>query len=164
MPTGQAKQPHTFSCQFCGKEATTLSTNGRTKYCSRTCSDNGRKRLRAYNVEGRLGELANSAKYRATPKGVPYNIDKEHLLELWKENDGKCCITGVPFDLSYSEKLQKGWSKKDAPSLDRIVPELGYVKGNVRLVAFQVNCAMGLYSDEDFYEMCRKALENRSFR
>ena len=47
------------------------------------------------------------------------------------------------------------------PSIDRIKPELGYIKGNVRLVTYQVNMAKGVYTDEDFFTMCSKALGGR---
>ena len=146
-------------CSFCGTSYQTRSR--RSKYCSKSCGENAGKRKRAYNVPSRLKELSNAAKHRSNSKGIPHDIDGDYLLKLWEENDGCCCVTGIPFDLSYSESLQKGWSKRNAPSLDRIIPELGYTKGNVRLVTFQVNCAMGVYSDEDFYDMCKKALESR---
>ena len=152
--------PVTLVCGFCSEDYTT--TSNRSKYCSVRCSHNAHKRKRAFNIPRRMKDLADSSRRRAEKKGIPHNIDGEHLLGLWEDNGGKCCVTGVPFNLSYSDELQKGWSKKDAPSLDRIHPELGYTVGNVRLVAFQVNCAMGVYSDEDFYKMCELALMNRN--
>jgi len=32
---------------------------------------------------------------------------------------------------------------------------------NKSFVTFQVNCAKGFYTDEEFYEMCANALRNR---
>lgn len=160
MPRGIRSTPLEITCAFCGERGYTLSN--KAVYCSDACGANGRKRKRAFDIPRRMKNLADSSRHRADKKGIPHNISGDYLLGLWEQNDGRCCITGVPFNLSYSEELQKGWSKKDAPSLDRIVPELGYTVNNVRLVAFQVNCAMGVYSDEDFYKMCELALRNRN--
>lgn len=158
MSRAVLNEPKQLVCDFCGSDFETVAKKN-VRFCGTKCYQNSDKRKRAYNVPHRMKELSNSAGHRAKRKGIPHNINGDHLLGLWDSNGGKCCITGVPFDLSYGEKLQRGWSKANAPSLDRIVPELGYIKGNVRLVTFQVNCAMGAYPDEQFYEMCRKALE-----
>ena len=147
----------TISCKMCSKE--TEVSHHRAIYCSEQCGENYRKRARSSNVPLRLTELSVGARNRVKKKGIPHDIDGAYLLEVWNKQDGVCAITGQEFDLSYESKLQKGWSKHNAPSLDRIVPELGYTKGNVRIVAFQVNCAMGNYSDEEFYRMCQLALE-----
>ena len=149
----------TLYCSFCGSEFRT--NHSRAEYCSSHCSQNASKRRRAFDIPRRMKELATGARHRAKPKGISYNIDGEYLLTLWEDQKGLCCVTGEPFDLSYDSGLQKGWSKRNAPSVDRVVPELGYIKGNVRLVTFQVNCAKGLYSDEEFYKMCELALKER---
>lgn len=159
MPRGIRKEPLQIICAFCGEPGETLSN--KAAYCSTKCAANGRKRKRAHDLPRRMADLSNGAKYRANRKSIPHNIDGPYLLQLWDDQGGKCAITGEPFDLSYGEGLQKGWSKHDAPSLDRIIPELGYVIGNVRLTTFQVNCAMGVYTDEQFYKMCELALARR---
>ena len=145
-------------CKFCGNQFTPKSAKG--VYCKPMCGQNASKRRRAFNIPGRCRELATGARNRAKAKSIPYNIDGEYILSLWEEQNGCCAVLGLPFNLSYSEELQKGWSKKDAPSLDRIVPEKGYTKGNIRLVWYQVNIAKGVYTDKEFYDMCYKALEN----
>ena len=150
----------TMTCKFCG--ATALlppSQNRRKKYCSDNCSANGRKRARAFNIPGRCKELATGAKHRAKSKGIAHDISGEYLLSIWEEQGGCCALSKVPFDLSYDEGLQKGWSKKNAPSVDRITPNLGYTVGNVRLVTHQVNSAKGSYTDEDLMEMARRLLK-----
>ena len=37
-----------------------------------------------------------------------------------------------------------------APSLDRIIPEKGYVKGNVRIIVYQLNVALSEFGLEQF--------------
>jgi hypothetical protein len=71
--------------------------------------------------------MHSSAKCRARKKGLEFNIDKEDIIipEL-------CPIMGFP--LKSNTKLQK-----DSPTLDRIIPELGYVKGNIWVISALAN-------------------------
>ena len=142
-------------CSFCKQDFETLSN--RASYCSVPCQQNAKKRKDAYNIPKRISSLTSGAKQRAKSKSVPFNLDRDFMLEIWEEQRGCCALTGRPFNLSYEETLQKGWSVKDAPSIDRIEPSLGYTKGNVRFVTYQVNMAKGVYSDEDFLALKRKA-------
>jgi hypothetical protein len=49
-----------------------------------------------------------------------------------------------------------GHPTKNSPSLDKIIPKLGYVRGNVRVVCYQVNMALGEYGEEKLIEMCKR--------
>lgn len=62
-------------------------------------------------------------------KGIPYDLDEEYLKSIWTN---ECPITGKPFVLH-----DKG--HPDSPSLDRIIPELGYTKGNVVYISWRMN-------------------------
>lgn len=88
----------------------------------------------------RLRRLVSMAKNRATLKNLDFNITTDYLYELWVKNTGCCEITNRIFDLTPFGK--KGQVNPNAPSVDRIVPSLGYVKGNVRLVTYHVNVAL----------------------
>ena len=90
----------------------------------------------------RLSKLLAMAKNRAKEKDVPFNLTHEHLIKLWDENLGCCAVTGREFDLTQSTKYSVNIN---APSLDRIIPSQGYTVGNVRLVVYILNCAMGEY-------------------
>jgi len=59
---------------------------------------------------------------------------KSYLIELWKAQEGKCFYTKENMDLT-------GYPQGNpfAFSVDRIVPELGYVKGNIALCCSIVN-------------------------
>ncbi len=45
-----------------------------------------------------------------------------------------CIITGIELDYDYNKKRVNGGGD-NAPSYDRIIPEKGYVEGNVRIVS-----------------------------
>lgn len=62
-------------------------------------------------------------------RSIPYDLTEEYLKTIWTE---KCPITGNTFVL-YDK------THPDLPTLDRIKPELGYVKGNVVYISSRMN-------------------------
>lgn len=94
----------------------------------------------------RIKKLLAGAKNRSKSKNLEFNLDERYLQGLWDGQEGRCAVTKVLFDLSKPETPSLAlWN---APSLDRINPTLGYVKGNVRFVCYQINCSMGQYGEE----------------
>ena len=69
-------------------------------------------------------QLLRSARQRAKLKGVPCTITQEHIII-----PQVCPVFKVP--------LQK--NTPFAPSLDRFIPELGYVPGNVYVISRKAN-------------------------
>lgn len=47
------------------------------------------------------------------------------------------------------------------PSLDRIKPELGYIKSNVRLICFGLNAALGNWGEEIFLLFARAMISKQ---
>ena len=80
----------------------------------------------------RIGHTFRLALERAIKKQVPFNITREYLLEIFPK-DYKCPILGTEL------KWGKEGGKKSSPSLDRIKPEKGYVKGNVIWISDRAN-------------------------
>ena len=77
----------------------------------------------------------------------PFNITMEYMYDLWKAQKGQCKYTG-----------QALFIEKDHPatlSIDKIVPEKGYIEGNVQWVAWAVNRAKGDLDEETFIRMCK---------
>jgi hypothetical protein len=69
------------------------------------------------------------ARARAKEKGVPFAIERSDVVIP------SCCpVLGCPIVV----RRGKG-RRKDAPSLDRIIPEKGYVKGNVWIISDLAN-------------------------
>lgn len=128
-------------CKQCGK---TYFGKGNSKYCSKLCLSKNNYEANMLKPEWRLGKLLSMAKNRSSSRGHEFNLDLEHLLTLW---DGKCSLSGIELDLSRSDK---GVVNPYAPSLDRIEPKLGYTKGNVRIVCYQMNVAMSEFGLDQF--------------
>jgi len=72
---------------------------------------------------------------------------------MWKGSQNRARLNNIPFDLNYTDiiipklcpileiPIFKGEKKHtpNSPTLDRLVPELGYVKGNVRVISYKAN-------------------------
>jgi len=73
-------------------------------------------------------QMIIQARKRAKQKGIPFDI-MEDDFDLPK----KCPV--------FKSVLQYGLTKQtdNSPTLDRIVPSLGYVKGNVRVISWRAN-------------------------
>ena len=61
-------------------------------------------------------------------------------------------MTGVKFDL---EPLPEGRQNPYTASMDRIKPELGYVKTNVRMILWALNAAFNSYGEHVYADIAR---------
>lgn len=90
-------------------------------------------RKRRGTLTGRAAELWTAAKCRAQRLGVPFAITRADVEGLLQSR--VCAATGLPFQFDAVGRCPY------SPSLDRIVPELGYVLGNVQVTTLQFNVA-----------------------
>lgn len=98
----------------------------------------------------RLKRLLTGAKTRAKKSKLEIDIDIEFLIELWDKYDGKCCLTGIPFNLSVEARKIGYTYDPYSPSIDKINPFKGYTKDNVRLVCTSINLGMNQFGQENF--------------
>ena len=68
------------------------------------------------------------AKSRAKKKGIPFNICLDDIII-----PKNCPLLGIPLSLTNKTFAD------DSPSLDRLIPDLGYVKGNIIVVSVRAN-------------------------
>jgi hypothetical protein len=80
----------------------------------------------------RLNLTLSRARDRAHKSNVPFDIDADYLASIFPP-DGACPVLG--FALEWGDKN----GRDNSPSLDRIVPELGYVRGNVQWLSNLAN-------------------------
>lgn len=78
----------------------------------------------------RISSAASNAAGRARALGIPYDIDTEYLLSIYPL-DGLCPVLKTP--------LSFGGSRWNSPSLDRLIPSLGYVRGNLCWISDKAN-------------------------
>lgn len=120
--------------------------HGRQRYCSKECAHFVRNKRymhkigekhaayqRAYKATlgGHQRYMFWSAKSRAKKKGLPFNLERNDIIIP------ETCpvLPWITLTLAPREETRLTTS----PSLDRIKPELGYVKGNVRVISGRAN-------------------------
>jgi hypothetical protein len=79
-----------------------------------------------------MATLLSRARRRARDQGVPCDIDVDYLMALPSDI---CPALGI--ELAWCSG--SGYREDNAPSLDKINPALGYVKGNVAWVSWRAN-------------------------
>lgn len=68
------------------------------------------------------------AKYRAKRGNYPFDITKEDI-----EVPESCPVLGIPLFVT------DGKFSENSPTIDKIIPSLGYVKGNVEVISHRAN-------------------------
>lgn len=92
-------------------------------------------------LENFAGRLLVSARKRATERGIPWSLPTGYALNVLRQQDHKCCLSGLRFAIKRADD-QRGGRLPFAPSLDRIDCAKGYEPGNVRWVLQAVNIAL----------------------
>jgi hypothetical protein len=77
-----------------------------------------------------VGQLLASAKSRAKRDSVPFAISHADIVI-----PAICPVLGIP--LSHGKGV--GSVHDGSPSLDKIIPELGYVPGNIHVISHRAN-------------------------
>lgn len=83
--------------------------------------------------------LVKGARHRAKTGNLPFDITEEDIT--------------VPKLCPVLKKPLKRHTRY-APTIDRIIPELGYVKGNVMVVSYKANVMKNDASEEDLKNFC----------
>ncbi len=89
---------------------------------------------------------AGASRARAIKKRVPHSIDAYAIDELFVDQKWRCAVSGV--QLKPPRTATDFRVDPMGPSLDRIIPNLGYVPGNLRIVSNFVNIAMNEWGEE----------------
>lgn len=95
------------------------------------------------------------AKARATKHNIPFTLTKEWAEARWT---GRCEVTNIVFILS-----NKRSPYLFSPSLDRIIPSLGYTPENSRFVLHAVNALKGQGTDEDMLKIAQAIVQKALF-
>lgn len=86
---------------------------------------------------------AGGARSRSKRLGAPCDIDTAYLESLLIEQKYRCAVTGIALEITpQGRKRANHYRDAFGPSIDRIVPAKGYVRGNVRITCCIVNIAM----------------------
>ena len=105
------------------------------KYCSPTCRRKfWNKKCAGSSAKWHKGNpeavMLRSAKHRAKRDDLPFNLEKSDIVI-----PKLCPVLGIELECNAGT----GSAKQNSPSLDKIIPELGYVKGNVQVISNLAN-------------------------
>ena len=103
----------------------------RRPYCNSCTNDIERKRYEAHKRDQPFKHKCTRAKTRSKSLGVPFDITPEYLESIWT---GFCPVLKEKIYLH-----ERGRTDEYAAELDRFVPEIGYVKGNVHFLSRKIN-------------------------
>ncbi len=84
------------------------------------------------NQDPRIGLLI-SAKARAKKNNLPFNLEINDIIipEF-------CPLLEIPLERK-SYTIERTGFLPNSPSMDKIIPELGYVKGNIMIISMKAN-------------------------
>lgn len=82
--------------------------------------------------------ILQSAKRRAKMKGLPFSLEPSDIFI-----PSICPVLGIPLFFT------KGGKADNTPSIDRIIPEFGYVKENVVMISWRANKIKNVASVEE---------------
>lgn len=80
--------------------------------------------------------LLRSAKRRAKERGLTCNIKWQDIYSVWPD-DHRCPVSKI--SLRPQRIGSPNYNRQHSPSLDRIDPREGYVKGNIAIISTGIN-------------------------
>lgn len=98
------------------------------EYSLKRDKEKRRETCRAYKLRNPTRNLLHAAKKRAKDYNVPFSITIEDIIV-----PTHCPILGIEL------QFNTGTVKDNSPSVDRIKPELGYIKDNIRVISYKAN-------------------------
>jgi hypothetical protein len=127
-----------ITCKTCGldKAADEFALRsdrppGTRRTICKTCRAAGQKsRYKKYKKESYFLYKSTRARSRSQSLHIPFDLDAEYLESIWTDT---CPISEQPLDPNADRESES------APELDRLVPELGYTRGNVTFMSRKMN-------------------------
>ena len=108
--------------------------SGNTKSCGCLAQEN---RIKTNTIHGMFGtkeyEIWLAAKNRSRRKKLPFNLTPEDI-----KIPDLCPALGTKLEANTWTDDSKG-AQPNSPTLDRVIPEKGYVKGNVAIISHKAN-------------------------
>lgn len=128
------KEPVETLCKGCGIGFTRTrrsiqlycTSECRVKFWNKECA----KSTTNWHLRNPEAVMLRSAKHRAKRSELPFDLVKGDIVI-----PDVCPVLGMPLVCNAGT----GAAKQDSPSLDKIVPELGYVRGNVQVISYLAN-------------------------
>lgn len=90
------------------------------------------KKAKQYNSERPFHYAFIRLRQRAKKANIPFNLTEEYLVSIWT---GMCSIFNTELCLPYNSESQD----PNKATIDKVIPELGYIMGNIHWVSNKAN-------------------------
>lgn len=94
------------------------------------------------------------ARDRTKRNNLDFNLDLDYVVNLWYRQNGLCALSGIPMTF----ELKMGRVPTNV-SIDRISPNLGYIKENIQLVCMACNQIKSDLTNEEVYTFCKNIVQ-----
>lgn len=84
-------------------------------------------------------------KYRARSKNIPFNLEATDIII-----PDTCPILGIKLCTEPVAEMRNNW-----PSVDRLIPERGYIKGNVWVISQRANTLKSNATSDELFKVAR---------
>jgi len=113
-----------------------------------------------YNMSKYYEDISGTYWYTFTDSAkkrkLEVNIDIKYLWDLYLTQNKKCALSGLNLILdNFARKKKKLEDNEYYASLDRINNNFGYIDGNVRWIAREINYMKWKFSDKIFIDFCK---------
>lgn len=112
------------------------------------CNSCQRKRSAKWQIENPISFMWSSAKSRAKSGNLPFNIEKSDI-----KIPEECPILKIKL------KRTDGSASANSPTLDKIIPSLGYIKGNIQVISYMANIMKSNATPEEILNFCEWGLK-----
>lgn len=121
-------------CEDCERYRKTYYENHRQQEIDRAKRSQNKDRVKTNKYKRELkrrnpvGYMVWHLRAQAKRNGIPFNLTKEDIVipEF-------CPVLNIPL------QMNDGYSQSNSLSVDRLIPELGYVKGNISIISHKAN-------------------------
>ena len=135
-------------CNTCGEENPEMFSKDSYTRCKK-CKSN------IHNCPNSMSEkLYKHSKKSAKSRNLEYELDQDYIEELLIKQNSRCLYTGIEF-------LNNHKDKNTYPTIDRIDPSKGYIKGNICICTWAVNIIKSTFTTEQFKNIITKIYENK---
>ena len=105
--------------------------SGEVQSCGCYLKESTGDRFRTHGkTDTREFDLWAAAKERASKSSIPFDIELSDIII-----PDSCPVLGIAID----KRLGRGRRQPDSPSLDKFIPDKGYVKGNIQVISWRAN-------------------------
>lgn len=108
------------------------------------------KRIKERHIRDPRQKILSQAKVRAKEEGIPFSITLDDIII-----PNKCPVLNIEL------KIGNKFNRENSPSLDKIIPKLGYVRGNVCVISHRANRLKGNSTIDEIIAVINYIKENK---